>query len=120
MAAETIEKPKKTESNQSDAALAAMLQADETAAVPTVVVAEPVVAHASVVEPRRVAVVTGQPVSGQSVLLSTTEFESEEPYCGPISCAVACILVLLFWPAALCVPLCPCDRRRVVRRFVNG
>jgi hypothetical protein len=110
MAAETIEKPKKTESIQSDAALAAMLQADETAAVPTVVVAEPVVAHASVVEPRRVVVVTGQPVSGQS----------EEPYCGPISCAVACILVLLFWPAALCVPLCPCDRRRVVRRFVNG
>lgn len=113
-----LEKAKVTDSVQNDAELAAMLQADENAAVPTVVVAEPVVAHATFIEPRPVIVVTGQPVPGQSVLLSTTQFETEEPYCGPISCAVACILVLLFWPAAFCVPLCPCDSRRVIRNYV--
>eukprot|EP00635_Sarcinochrysidales_sp_CCMP3193_P002238 CAMPEP_0118893788 /NCGR_PEP_ID=MMETSP1166-20130328/2860_1 /TAXON_ID=1104430 /ORGANISM="Chrysoreinhardia sp, Strain CCMP3193" /LENGTH=103 /DNA_ID=CAMNT_0006832647 /DNA_START=42 /DNA_END=353 /DNA_ORIENTATION=+ len=38
----------------------------------------------------------------------------EERYCGPVSCCIACVLILVFWPAALFVPCCPCDQRRRV------
>ena len=34
-----------------------------------------------------------------------------EKYCGPVTCVIACITVLVFWPAALCIPCCPCDER---------
>jgi len=37
-----------------------------------------------------------------------------ERYCGPLSCLAAIILILLFWPAALFVPCCPCDERDTV------
>ena len=44
----------------------------------------------------------------------------EEKYCGPVSCCIAVVLVIVFWPAALCVPCCPCDhRRRVVYQNVG-
>ena len=40
------------------------------------------------------------------------EFE-EERYCGVMSCCIASVLILVgFFPIALCVPCCPCDRRR--------
>ncbi|KAJ8605605.1 hypothetical protein CTAYLR_000060 [Chrysophaeum taylorii] len=38
----------------------------------------------------------------------------EERYCGAVSCCIATVLFILFWPAALFVPCCPCDRRRRV------
>ena len=48
-----------------------------------------------------------------------------ERYCGPISCCIAIGLLLLFWPAALCVrptlrnplPLAHVDRARAVHRY---
>lgn len=41
----------------------------------------------------------------------------QEQYCGPNTCCIAIILVFLFWPAALCLPCCPCDRRD---RIISG
>ena len=36
-----------------------------------------------------------------------------ERYCGVLSCCVATLLVLVgLFPLALCVPCCPCDKRR--------
>jgi hypothetical protein len=105
---------------QDDAAVAATLQEDENAAAarPTVVVGEPVVAQATPVGVYPAEPVSRQPAHGQSAQEgSTAQIESEENYCGPTSCAIACIFVLLFWPAALFVPLCPCDRRRVTRTY---
>ena len=100
---------------QNDAALAKSLQEEIVSPVRPIssVIAEPVVV---VVVPTSV-VVTGHPVA-EVVVLPSAQIESVEQFCGPISCAVACILVILFWPAALCVPLCPCDNRRVIRRYV--
>lgn len=40
----------------------------------------------------------------------------EEFVCGPISCAIACCLCLIFWPAALFVPCCPCDKQKNIKR----
>ena len=46
---------------------------------------------------------------------SVVEFE-EERYCGVMSCCIASVLILVgFFPIALCVPCCPCDRRRRAR-----
>ena len=43
------------------------------------------------------------------------EFE-EERYCGVVSCCIAGVLITLgLFPVALCVPCCPCDRRRRTR-----
>jgi len=42
----------------------------------------------------------------------------QETYCGPISMGVGCLLCIFFWPAALCVPCCPCDMR--VTTYRNG
>ena len=107
------------ENVQDDAAVAATLQEDENAAArPAVVVGEPVVAQATPVEVYPAEPASRQPAQGESGREgSTAQIESVEDYCGPTSCAIACILVLLFWPAALFVPLCPCDRRRVIRTY---
>mmetsp|Transcript_19142 Transcript_19142/g.24837 ORF Transcript_19142/g.24837 Transcript_19142/m.24837 type:complete len:120 (-) Transcript_19142:376-735(-) len=64
--------------------------------------------------------VVGQPAVPYAVIDSTQVSVGvhsrvvEEQYCGPVSCCIAAILVCLFWPAALCVPFCPCDRRERV------
>jgi len=45
----------------------------------------------------------------------------EERYCGIVSCLCATVLVFVFWPAALFVPCCPCDKRnRVVYQGQGG
>lgn len=43
----------------------------------------------------------------------------EEEYCGPISCCICIMMSVLFWPLALCVPLCPCDKRKKTINIVN-
>lgn len=48
------------------------------------------------------------------------EYEVEEKYCGPISCFIGSIIFFLFWPAAICVPLCPCDKRKKRVLVVNS
>jgi len=78
--------------------------------------AEPIESHQVVViqEPQRLPRV-------RTVVIDATQREAsyEEPYCGPISLAVACCLVLFFWPAALFVPCCPCDvRRRTTTTYI--
>lgn len=50
---------------------------------------------------------------GHNTTVIIEETEVEEPYCGPFSCFFAVVLAFVFWPAALCVPCCPCDTRRV-------
>jgi hypothetical protein len=46
--------------------------------------------------------------------------QQNEMYCGPVSLCVAIVLVFLFWPGALCVPLCPCDERPMVTTVTQG
>ena len=110
---------------QNDAALAKSLQEEIVSPVRPIssVIAEPVVVvPTSVVvtghPPRQLTKQQPQSSVAEVVVLPSAQIESAEQFCGPISCAVACILVILFWPAALCVPLCPCDNRRVIRRYV--
>ena len=46
---------------------------------------------------------------------------AEERYCGVVSCLCATVLVFVFWPAALFVPCCPCDKRsRVLYQGQGG
>mmetsp|Transcript_26709 Transcript_26709/g.81991 ORF Transcript_26709/g.81991 Transcript_26709/m.81991 type:complete len:133 (-) Transcript_26709:637-1035(-) len=52
------------------------------------------------------------PILHEQTFAAPTVVNVEEMYCGPVSCCIACVLVLLFWPAALFVPCCPCDSRR--------
>ena len=47
----------------------------------------------------------------------TIEIEKEEQYCGKISFCYCIALTILFWPLALCVPLCPCDKRKKIIRI---
>ena len=49
-------------------------------------------------------------IEAEYVVMENTEPVTEE-YCGPKSCLVAGIIALIFWPASLCVLLCPCDSR---------
>ena len=49
-------------------------------------------------------------IEAEYVAMDNTEYVAEE-YCGPKSCIIAGILIILFWPASLCVLLCPCDSR---------
>ena len=37
----------------------------------------------------------------------------EMGYFGPTTALCCCLTILLFWPAAFCVPLCPCDTKPV-------
>ena len=48
------------------------------------------------------------------------EYEVEEKYCGPVSCFIGSLLLILFWPVAICVPLCPCDKRKKRVLIVNS
>tara|TARA_B100000963_G_C22047827_1_gene418277 strand:+ start:114 stop:344 length:231 start_codon:yes stop_codon:yes gene_type:complete len=53
-------------------------------------------------------------IDAEYVVIENTEPIIEpvtENYCGPKSCIVAGIIALIFWPASLCVLLCPCDTR---------
>lgn len=43
----------------------------------------------------------------------TQQESKRQQYCGPISCCIGIVLVVVFWPAALFVPCCPCDTRDV-------
>ena len=49
-----------------------------------------------------------------------------EQYCGDQTCIATLIVALFFWPAACCVPCCPCDQRTVyvaptgVKYLANG
>ena len=38
----------------------------------------------------------------------------KERYFGPITCLACAVTVLVFWPAAIFVPCCPCDERDLV------
>lgn len=49
-------------------------------------------------------------IEAEYVAIDNTEYVAEE-YCGPKSCIIASIFIILFWPASLCVLLCPCDTR---------
>ena len=49
-------------------------------------------------------------IEAEYVVMDNTEYVAEE-YCGPKSCIIAGILIILFWPASFCVLLCPCDSR---------
>lgn len=62
-----------------------------------------------------VGIVVGQPV-GVEYRTQPGPYYYQEPrmregirYCGPKSCLLATLLAIFFWPAALFVPLCPCD-----------
>ena len=59
-------------------------------------------------------------ISGEQPYIFVDEYvEVEEKYCGPISCAIGTLLVILFWPASLFVGCCPCDKRNVKKKRVR-
>jgi len=85
----------------------------------TMATKNPVVAHAVVVTPaagttlsQPLVVQEGEPFGDETTVI-TEQIVVEEPYCGPCSCFFGVVLALVFWPAALCVPCCPCDTREV-------
>lgn len=86
-----------------------------------------VVATPPVVVPQQVVHSAPQPVYVQPGVVATQthvvtmqpvrQVIVQEQYCGPNTCCIAIVLVFLFWPAALCLPCCPCDRRD---RIISG
>lgn len=45
--------------------------------------------------------------------------EKEEKYCGPISCLICIFTSILFLPAIIFIPLCPCDTRKKYMKYNN-
>lgn len=41
-----------------------------------------------------------------------TEYIFEEKYCGPKTICCCLFWVIIFWPASIFIPCCPCDKRR--------
>ena len=64
---------------------------------------------------------TSETVNDNNIIYNseTIQIEREEEYCGPISCCICIMMSVLFWPLALCVPLCPCDKKKKIIKIVN-
>jgi hypothetical protein len=68
---------------------------------PVAMVVQPQVVQPQIVQPGQVVIQQAPP----------QPYGPGEKYCGPVTCCLALLTVLVFWPAALCIPCCPCDER---------